>query len=575
MTAPARSDADALRTRARAWIAGDPDEATRAELEALVEADDVDALRAAVGGALTFGTAGLRGTVGPGSLRMNRAVVIRTTRGLADHLAAEGLGDRPVVVGFDARPDSRRFAGDVVAVLLAAGFAVAAYPDPAPTPLIAFGVLHLHAAAGVVVTASHNPPAYNGYKVYAANGAQIVPPADADIAAAIAAVGPAAEVPRAAEEWTHPRVTHLGEAAVAAYVDALTHARPTPPARTELRFAYTPLHGVGWATLQRVLGSAGHDVVAAPEQVEPDGRFPTVEFPNPEEPGALDLVRATADERGADVILANDPDADRLAVAVADPAGGWRALTGDQIGVLLGDYLLAHAEMARTPLVVSTIVSSPMLADVAASHGARHEVTLTGFKWICNAALTLERTEALDFVFGYEEALGYTVGTAVRDKDGIGAAAAFADLASWLAASGRSVLDRLGELYRDHGLWVSVQRNVTRDGPEGRRTLDAAMARLGDEVPGQLAGRKVRQVTDYRVDAETRAPWLGATPLVALEVDGGRVLVRPSGTEPKLKAYADLRGDLTSTDDWMARERELREDADAIAADVLRFLDLA
>lgn len=595
---------DDVLERARAWIAGDPDEATRAELSDLVAAGDLDAVRQRVGGALEFGTAGLRGLVGAGPLRMNRAVVIRTTAGLAEHLAAHGLAGRPVVVGFDARPDSETFATDVIGVLAAAGMPIAAFPEPAPTPLVAFAVRRLDAAAGVVITASHNPPAYNGYKVYAANGAQIIPPADAEIAAAIDAVGPANEVARAPEPWSASSVTALGEELVAAYIAALDRARPaagtdgareggptapasdgdpqagapTPAARPPTDagpppgFAYTPLHGVGWKLVRRVLAHAGHEqVVVAPEQAEPDGRFPTVAFPNPEEPGALDLAIAAAEQHDLDVVLANDPDVDRLAVAVRDADESWRLLTGNQIGVLLGAYLLERATVERTPLVVSSIVSSPMLADVAAEHRAHHEVTLTGFKWICNAALALERDRDLDFVFGYEEALGYTVGTAVYDKDGIGAAVTFADLVRDLRGSGRTVGDRLGELYGAHGLWVSVQRNVTLAGAEGQDRIDAAMAQLEGTTPRTLAGRAVGEVTDYRSGADDRPWWLGATPLVSLAVEGGRVLVRPSGTEPKLKVYADLRTELAG-DDWRAAEHDLRDEADAVAADLLSFL---
>ncbi|MBW3621350.1 MAG: phospho-sugar mutase, partial [Actinobacteria bacterium] len=378
-------DDTTLRQLAREWIAGDPDPVTRDELSALLDADDRDELAERFAGELEFGTAGIRGVVGAGPMRMNRAVVIRTTRGLADHLRATvaDLDERPVVVGFDARHDSERFARDTVGVLLAAGIAVSWFPDPAPTPLVAFAGRGLDAAATIVVTASHNPPAYNGYKVYAGNGAQIVPPTDERIADAISRVGPAAEVPRQ-EDFDDTVVEELGRFARRRYLEAIAGARPPADVPRDLPIAYTPLHGVGGALTVAALTAAGYRAVTVvEEQFTPDGDFPTVPFPNPEEPGALDLAIATADRAGAELVLANDPDADRLAAAVPDRSGGWRPLTGNQLGVLLGDHLLRADGASGDRLVVSSIVSSPMMAAVAEHHGARYEATLTGFKWIC------------------------------------------------------------------------------------------------------------------------------------------------------------------------------------------------
>jgi len=549
---------DDLRATAAAWVAGDPDPATRAELEAvLADPATTDAdLADLVGTALEFGTAGLRGRVGPGPNRMNRAVVIRTTRGLADHLAATDptARERGVVVGYDARHDSARFAADVCGVLAAAGFVVHRFPVYAPTPLCAFAQRDLDAAAAVVVTASHNPPQDNGYKVYVEGAAQIVPPTDAAIAAAIDAVGPAVAVPSVAvaDLDAHPAVRVLGDDVAARYRAALPAARPAPSdaaRRTPLRIAYTPLHGVGRDLVLAALADAGHiDVHVAPSQAEPDGAFPTVAFPNPEEPGALDAVLALATDVGADLVLANDPDADRLAVAVPDGAGGFAVLSGNRIGVLLAEHCLAGRADAvraegRTPLEVSSIVSTPMVAAVAAAHGARNEVTLTGFKWICAAARALE-PEGYELVHGFEEALGTAVGTVVADKDGVSAAVAFADLARGLAAEGRTVLDLLADLHRRHGLWVSGQRSVTHVGAEGRRRIADAMARIGDAPPAELAGAAVRAVTDYRTGASGRPPWLGLHDLVAFALDEGRVMVRPSGTEPKAKVYVDVRVDV-------------------------------
>ena len=566
---------------ARDWIAGDPDPETRAELQELVDAGDADALAERVDGTLAFGTAGLRGIVGAGPRRMNRAVVIRTTRGLADHLAAAGAhADAPVVVGYDGRTDSRRFAEDVVGVLHAAGRAVLVFTRPIPTPLVAYAARVHDAAAAVVVTASHNPPAYNGYKVYAGNAVQIIPPTDAAIAAAIDAVGPATGVPRTADPFHADRVIRLGDETVERYLTEVLDARPAAASAagpSGLRIVYTPLHGVGRQVAVPALARAGHtDVHVVAAQAEPDGAFPTVAFPNPEEPGALDLALDLAGEVDADLVLANDPDADRLAVCVPD-GDGWRALTGNQIGVLLGGYLLDAAPGDVTPLTVSSIVSSPMLGDVTRAHAGRHEVTLTGFKWICNAALEVAATTGTTFVFGYEEALGYTVGTTVRDKDGISAAVAFADLAADCARRGITVLDRLAELARTHGLWVSHQSSVAADPNVGMEALHAAMQRLGpDRHPDELAGLAVTGVSDFRTGGPARPRWLPDAELVALELTGGsRVLVRPSGTEPKLKIYVDLRASLTADDDLADHEQRLRQRGQQVADALAAFVGIA
>ena len=555
---------------ARRWIAGDPDPETRAELEDIVERGDRAALRERMGATLQFGTAGIRGAVGAGSNRMNRATVIRTTAGLAAHLAAAGPVAGPVVVGFDGRTDSRRFADDTIGVLVAAGIAVRYFADVAPTPLVAYAAKRLGAAAAVVVTASHNPPQDNGYKVYDANAAQIVPPTDASIAAAIDRAPAADEILR--EEGVldggHPLASPIGEEVRERYLAEVTAVIPPEAPSRRLRIVYTPLHGVGWDTMRRAFAAAGFgDVHPVPAQAEPDGRFPTVAFPNPEEPGALDLAIALAEEVDAGVVLANDPDADRLAVCLPC-RGGWRALTGNQIGQVLGDYLLEHDAGSGTPLVVSSIVSSPMLGSIAAARGARFEQTLTGFKWIANAALDLAE-EGFRFVFGYEEALGYTVGPVVRDKDGIGAAVVFADMMT----RGETVWGRLERLYRDHGLWVSVQHSVVRPGTQGAGEIAAAMDLLRHRAPDVLAAHPVLGVTDFRDGAEGRPRWLPDQALVAFDLgDAGRALVRPSGTEPKLKIYVDRRVSLGGGDDVAAAEAHGLEDARAVAAGLAAFL---
>ena len=536
---------DDLAAAARAWIAGDPDPNTRRELQAVIDAGADAALEERMGTPLRFGTAGIRGEVGAGSSRMNRATVIRTTRGVADYLLARDRGSGPVVVGFDGRTDSEQFAEDTVGVFAAAGVATRFFRAVTPTPLVAHAALQVGATMAVVVTASHNPPADNGYKAYDANGAQIIPPVDADIAGSIDAVGPANEVPRidGILEDGHELATPIGLEAEERYAAEVLAFRGDPPSPAPIRIAYTPLHGVAGAVALRLLEAGGHDDIRfVAEQWEPDGRFPTVAFPNPEEPGALDLVEALGTEIGADAVMANDPDGDRLAVCLPYE-GGWRALTGNQIGVLLGDFVLERTTGDHR-LLVSSVVSSPMLGAVAAHHGARHETTLTGFKWICNAGLALEREEGLRFVFGYEEALGYTVGPVVRDKDGMSAALWFSDMVGVEKARGRTVWDRLDDLYARDGVWVSVPRSVVRDGPDGSAEIAAAMERLGADHPASLGGLPVEAVTDYRTGGEKRPFWLPDTPLFAFALEGGsRVLVRPSGTEPKLKVYADVRGD--------------------------------
>jgi phosphomannomutase len=519
---------------ARAWRDEDPDPATRAEVDGLLGDDgrgpDVDALAERFGARLQFGTAGLRGEMGAGPNRMNRAVVIRATAGLAAHLAATGHAAEPVIVGYDARHLSDRFARDAAAVLAAAGFPVHLADRPLPTPVVAFGVTHLGCCAGVQVTASHNPPRDNGYKVYLGDGAQIVPPSDAEISAQIDAVGPLASVPRAADD--DPRITPAGDALVDAYVAGALAQVVAPEAR-ELAIVYTPLHGVGRDVLVDVLTGAGFGPPAVvAEQGTPDPDFPTVAFPNPEEPGALDLALAVARGSGADLVIANDPDADRLAVAlpVDGPSGGWSPLTGDETGVVLADWLLAHGEGADR-LVATTVVSSSMLGRLAAARGVAYAETLTGFKWLARAAL--DRPD-LRFVYGYEEALGSCVGTLVRDKDGITAALAFAELAAHERSAARSVRDRLDDLARELGVHATRQRSVRVEGPDGLARMVAAVDALAASPPAVVAGVAVDEVEDLRL-GERLPPTEG----IVLRGVGVRLIVRPSGTEPKLKCYAE------------------------------------
>ncbi|WP_127130440.1 phospho-sugar mutase [Georgenia sp. SYP-B2076] len=535
----------------RAWIDADPDPAARAELAALLaraagdsgaagdRAANGAAARAAAqadlddrfAGPLEFGTAGLRGELGAGPHRMNRAVVIRAAAGLCAFLTDQVGPGFTVAIGYDARHGSAQFARDTAAVVTAAGGRARLLPAPLPTPVLAFAVRHLATDAGVMVTASHNPPRDNGYKVYlggrvvagGGQGAQIVPPFDAQIGAQIAAVGPAAQVPLAADGWEV-----LGEEVREAYLRRVASLIPAQHSRN-LRIVYTPMHGVGGATAVEALRRTGFTTVhVVPEQAEPDPDFPTVAFPNPEEPGALDLAITLARRLGADVVLANDPDADRCSMAVPDPAaaGGWRQLTGDEIGSLLGDQTGAAAAMADRGVLASSVVSSRLLAKIARSHGLEHRTTLTGFKWIA-------RTEGL--VFGYEEAIGYCVDpAAVRDKDGISASVRLAYLVAQLRDANMSVIDALDALAVRHGLHATSQLSVRVEDPD---LITAAMERLRAAAPASLAGSPVVTASDL-AEGSDELPATNA--LVYLTAAGDRVIVRPSGTEPKLKAYLEV-----------------------------------
>ncbi|HHH29826.1 MAG TPA: phospho-sugar mutase [Polyangiaceae bacterium] len=563
---------DAVIAKARAWAEQDPDPATRAELEALIAARDPE-LSERFAGPLAFGTAGLRGILGAGESRMNRAVVIRTTAGLCAYLLehVKDAKTRGVVVGYDGRKQSDAFARDVAAVLSAAGVRVHLSPGRCPTPIVAYGVKELNAAAGVMVTASHNPPEYNGYKVYADNGAQIIAPTDRLIAEAIEAAPPATDVPR---DEDHQHVTSLD--VERAYLDAVRGLAMKGSGDRSLGIAYTPLHGVGAPLLTKAMAEAGFgNLHVVPEQAEPDGAFPTVAFPNPEEDGAMDLVLALAEKHQAPLVLANDPDADRLAAAVRTD-DGYVQLTGNELGVLLGAYMLSR-EPGTARLVIATIVSSPMLGAVARDLGVRFAETLTGFKWITNRAMELEADEGLHFVFGYEEALGYCVDGIVRDKDGISAAVVLATHAAELHAQGQTLLDELERLGRRHGLYVSAQESLKYPGAEGPAKMAALMNGLREKPPESLADAPVDAVVD--VLASTRTTHDGTTSSIELpksdvlvfEIAGGhRVVARPSGTEPKVKIYVDVRETIAedeSLEDARTRaDRRLAALLDAILA---------
>ncbi len=513
---------DVLLERARAWAADDPDDTTRVELEQIIAdvtggADSAD-LADRFAGSLEFGTAGLRGAVGAGPNRMNRVVVIRAAAGLAAYLREQGETG-PIVVGFDARHRSDDFARDTAEVMSGAGFKVWVMPRPLPTPVVAFAIRELGCAAGVMVTASHNPPQDNGYKVYLGDGSQIVPPADAGIAARIDAVGALRDVPRG------PGGTVLGEHIVDRYLDTIAELAEDGP--RDLDLVYTPLHGVGATSVLQVLETAGFSpprVVEAQEQPDPD--FPTVAFPNPEEPGAMDLALALATEHGADLVVANDPDADRCAAAVptgSTKGGGWRMLRGDEVGALLAHHLMSRG---RSGTWATSIVSSSLLGKMAADAGQPYVETLTGFKWIARVP---------GLVFGYEEALGYCCDPEhVKDKDGVSALLLLCELAAQTKAAGRTLVDVLDDLALQHGLHATDQVSVR---VADLSLIAAAMERLRAAPPGGLGGLAVERVDDLALGSADLPPTDGLRFHLA---DGARVVVRPSGTEPKLKCYLEV-----------------------------------
>ncbi|TDH51921.1 phospho-sugar mutase [Mycobacterium eburneum] len=501
------------------WIAHDPDPVTAAELAAC----DADELAARFARPLTFGTAGLRGPVRGGPDAMNLAVVLRASWAVAQVLHRNGAGGT-VIVGRDARHGSAEFAVAAAEVLAAAGFSVLLLPGPVPTPVVAFAVRHTGAVAGIQITASHNPPADNGYKVYCDGGMQIISPTDTQIEAAMAAAPFADQIPRRA-------VTPAGRDLIDRYI---ARAAAVRRGSGSVRVALTALHGVGGDVAVQTLRRAGvADVHAVGAQFAPDPDFPTVAFPNPEEPGAADALLALAADIDAEVAIALDPDADRCAVGIPTPAG-WRMLSGDETGWLLGDYLLSQVDTPAASVVASTVVSSRMLAAIAAHRGARHVETLTGFKWLARADADLPDATLL---YAYEEAIGHCVDpAAVRDKDGISAAVLVCDLVATLRERGRTVPDALDELARRHGVHVgaAVSRRVA-DIEEAA----ALMARLRADPPDRLAGLPAT-TTDLQ-------PRTDALVFTAEDADtSARVVVRPSGTEPKLKCYIEVRvaGDL-------------------------------
>ncbi|WP_217511572.1 phospho-sugar mutase [Vibrio metschnikovii] len=547
------------------WLARDPDLRTRKELQTLIDNQQQDEIEDRFKSRLEFGTAGLRGKVGCGPNRMNRLVIQETAVGLGHYLIqqVDNAKQRGVVIGYDGRPDSQQFAQDTASVLTALGIKVYLTYKVAPTPVVAFGVKHFQAAAAVVVTASHNPPEYNGFKVYWENGAQIIAPHDSGIASQIALAAtqsiPTLGLDKAQQQgvlvWLQDDYYQTYRQTINANPLLQHHTDPS-----SLTITYTAMHGVGAEMAETLLADAGFNkVMSVKEQREPDGSFPTVNFPNPEEAGAMDRVIALAESVNAQLACANDPDADRFAVAVAKSEGGYQMLTGDQVGALLGDYLLRHTAN-KAPLVGNTIVSSSLLSKIAATHGAVYYQTLTGFKWLTNVAMA-KQSEQHPFLFAYEEALGYTVGNSVWDKDGLSAMVAFAQLAAELYSQGKTIWDQLEALYRQHGLYVTAQRSIAL-APDTPPIGD----RLRATPPHTIAGKPVVSYDDlklavrYHQDGTTEPlTWPSSDVLIYHLQDGARVIVRPSGTEPKLKCYYEVVGTFAADESFTDAEQRAEE----------------
>ncbi len=574
-----------LRTAAEKWLAEDPDPDTRAELQQLLDRGEEAQLRDRFGMRLEFGTAGLRGVIGAGPNRFNRSVVIRTTAGLARYLleTVADVKQRGVVIGFDGRRLSAETAKDTAAVLAGHGIPARVYTELAPTPLTAFTVTHLGAAAGVMITASHNPPEYNGYKVYWSNGAQIVPPHDKGISAAIDAVGAIPEVPRLEEKEARAQGLwqDLGTQEIDAYFAAIRDLSTSEAGRDDLTVVYTPLHGVGGKLATRALREFGFTKIhVVEEQFEPDMHFPTVRFPNPEEPGAMDLSLELARKTKADLVLANDPDADRLAVAVRRPDGSYRQLSGNQIGVVLAAWLMQHDRRGGDKrLVISTIVSTPMAGEMAKAFGVAYDEVLTGFKWIANRAIDRKREKGERFLVGFEEALGYSVGEVCRDKDGVSAAAVFAELAAEAKTRGRDVVDELEDLYRRFGVYLSRQHGATMKGAAGQQQIAKIMDAFRHRAPQAIGGLEVLQIRDFKLGVITSASGgevdritLPSSNVLTFDLQGGtRVIARPSGTEPKIKYYFDLREPVRAGEPIEAAEQRATERLDRLEADFVRL----
>ena len=518
--------------RALEWLAHDPDPKTRGEIETLLDKPEELAQRFA--GRLKFGTAGLRGVMGGGSNRINRAVVLQTGAGLSNYMidTIKNATSRGIVIGYDGRHGSKQFAEDTAAVFASRGFKIYQSNDVMATPICAYAVTHFNAAGGVMVTASHNPPEYNGYKVYWENGAQIIPPHDKGIALCIEEAGWADDILKACPKTFES--VELNQHFVDKYLEAILASLPKEQ-RNKITAAYSAMHGVGHNFVKQTMDRLDFiSFESESSQEKPDGDFPTVAFPNPEEPNAMDNVLALGKRIDADVVMANDPDADRLAVAVKHQ-NKMHMLSGDQIGVLLADYMLQQS--FENPVVATTIVSSQLLEKIAVDKGAECLTTLTGFKWIANAAMNHKAKHQSEFVMGYEEAIGYTIGETVRDKDGVSAAMMFAAMVAADKFQNKTVMDRLESLYRTHGIFVTSLVSKKLAGEEGAKKILQMMEKARENPPENLPGTSLVSSLDLM---EEGSGFPRSNVLIYKYKDGSRVIMRPSGTEPKIKFYYEV-----------------------------------
>ena len=516
---------DQVRTVVAAWRDAEPDDDIRVEIDEL-SSGSIDVLRERFTGGLTFGTAGLRAAIGAGPRRMNRLVVRRAAAGLVDRLRSDGgdVVERGLVVGWDARRKSREFALDTARVAAARGMKVFLMPHEVPTPVLAWNITRLGCAAGVMVTASHNPPSDNGYKVYLGTGAQIVPPVDVEIAAAIDALDPT-QIPLASVD--DPLIVRLDDSVIGDYLQFVPSVALVPRSQlagVDVTVAYTALHGVGGDVVRSVLEShGGLRLVVVESQQKPDGTFPGVSFPNPEEPGAMDAVIELGRRVDADVALANDPDADRLGVAIPTSDGSWRRLAGDEIGWLFADHVLAHTS-GSDRLIVSTLVSSSLVGRMAREAGVHFEESYTGFKWIADVA---RRFPDERLVFAYEQALGYLVGGDPLDKDGIGAALVMVEIARLAESEGTTIEGRLDDIARRFGRYRTSEISIPMSPDEGARVVAA----FRTSPPSDVVGRSISSIEDHPEASLVRVHLAGPNSV--------RVQIRPSGTEPKVKLYGE------------------------------------
>jgi phosphomannomutase len=544
------------------WLQRDPDPVTREELQSLIQQELWTEIEQRFASRLQFGTAGLRGEVGAGPNRMNRLVIQETALGLGQYLLATNpnAAVEGVVIGYDGRLLSKQFAYDTASVMVALGIKVYLSHTFSPTPTIAFGITQYNTAAGVVVTASHNPPQDNGFKVYWNNGAQIIAPHDSGIAKAIDKAAlesiPQLDLAQAEQDGL---LTWLDDQFFLDYQAMILSTLQSQPQISTFKAAYTPMHGVGAEIAEQLVQQQGLcELHTVSSQREPDGHFPTVNFPNPEEPGAMDRVIQLANEIQADYAIANDPDADRFAIAVRASNDQFKMLTGDQVGILLADHLLSRK--AADVWVGNTIVSSRMLASIAKAHGANYFQTLTGFKWLANIAMN-KRSDCQPFLFAYEEALGYAIGEKVWDKDGLNALVVFIELIDTLHAKNMTIWDQLAALYQQHGLHLTVQKSL-RLAPGSPSVGE----RLRQRPPTEIAQHAVITIFDYKSGVATHQDGSSESidlpssdVLVYLLADQSRIIVRPSGTEPKLKCYYEQITPYNGSDDFWQEDQRARE----------------